>query len=365
MVSERVVGGVFGLADPVPESAGSALVPDGPNVSFLATARSAIRLFVLETLPAVVWMPSYLCPSALDALKGLDCTLRFYPVDGDLNVDPAGTWWDELQDDDVVCFIDFFGRLADRALFDRARERGALVLEDASQAMLTVGVGEGADACVFSPRKLVGVPEGGVLVRAVAPVRSVPFDRAPDEWRRVQLGAAVARRDFDVRGGCDADRTWYTLFTGAEDAPVGVFPMSTFTRSMLLGSFDRDAIAAARVANWRALAARLGPLSLFDPAVMEEEFERGVVPIGFLVRFDSRLERSLAFARFIQGKIYPPTHWGKLVDVLPPEFEASRDLSERVLTLPCDQRYGPAEMERIVLCVEAALGADDPRILPA
>jgi hypothetical protein len=44
--------------------------------------------------------------------------------------------------------------------------------------------------------------------------------------------------------------------------------------------------------------------------------------------------------------IYPPIHWS-IRGVVPEFFEDSHRLSNEIMTLPCDQRYGREDMEKI------------------
>lgn len=101
--------------------------------------------------------PSYLCHTIL---SGIDANrVRFYPVNYDLKTDPD-YWMDKVNKDDLVIFIDYFGWLCSRDCIASIKSRGAWVLEDACQALLTDGVGELADFVVFSPRKFLGIPDG-------------------------------------------------------------------------------------------------------------------------------------------------------------------------------------------------------------
>ena len=53
------------------------------------------------------------------------------------------------------------------------------------------------------------------------------------------------------------------------------------------------------------------------------------------------------------GGGYMATHW-PLPARLPAGFETCRELSERLMTLPCDQRYGRADMERMAGVIREA-----------
>ena len=58
--------------------------------------------------------------------------------------------------------------------------------------------------------------------------------------------------------------------------------------------------------------------------------------------------------KLFKQEIYPPIHW-RLAGAVPESFVASHRLAADILTLPCDQRYALADMERMVAAVLSAL----------
>lgn len=344
----RVIGGRFGLADPVPVAGPKPRFLDRLDEALLlALARDGITHLVLRLRPGTVWMPSYLCPSMLvGALREGQARVAFYPVGRDLRTGD-NEWTRAIAPGDLVCVIDYFGSLAEPEVKAAARARGAIVLEDACQAMLTEGVGEDADYVLFSPRKFVGVPDGGVLVD----LRGEGFGdlrpaEAPFEWRLKMLAACLFRRDFDGRGGTDNDRRWFAAFREAEsESPDGVFAMSALTRD-LLGCIDWDGIRARRRENWLHLHSELSSFAMFATLQPHE------VPLGFVARFASRAERDAVRGSLIAEGIYPPVHWD-LEGAVPAACRASHELAQTTMTIPCDQRYGPSDMDRVIAAVRA------------
>jgi dTDP-4-amino-4,6-dideoxygalactose transaminase len=341
----RVIGGVFGL-EPLPSAQ---VRPNGPPPFARAPAlwtvngRSAIRVLSHALRPRQVWVPSYLCDAVLVGLSDPGAA-RFYEVSADLAV-AGGAWLDEVRAGDLVVMIDYFGFPARPDLVAAVRGRGACVLEDACQALLTEGVGQEADFVVFSPRKFVGVPDGGLLVQTGArPLPVVDLALPPPAWWREARAATEGRRDFDRGSG---GRDWFPAFQRAErEAPSGAYAASELTRSILCGAVDWPGVSERRRANWGILAAALGDVAVFPvlPA--------GVVPLGFPVRTPLRdAVRDALFAH----EIYPPVHW-PLVGVVPGRFAGSHRLAAEIMTLPCDQRYEGTEMERMATLVRGALG---------
>jgi dTDP-4-amino-4,6-dideoxygalactose transaminase len=341
-VTGRLIGGLFGLAEVSPEEAAAAA--GRPKPAFLdgspvltVSARAAIALLLDTIRPVKVWLPSYVCAALFDVVA---CRARvcWYPVGADLRpADPS--WLERVETDDVVVVVDYFGFPAPAELFEEARGRGAFVLEDASQALLTTGVGAQADAVVFSPRKFAGVVDGGVLrVAAADRLPMQPLAAAPDEWWRIALEAAMGRAAYDRGSG---DRSWFESFRRAENAvPDRPYAMSGLSAD-LLNAIDFAEIAERRRSNYQCLQSRLRGRAVL-PALSD-----GVVPLGFPVRLRHRDRvRQALFA----NDMFAPTHW-RIDGLVPPDFTESLSLASAILTLPCDQRCSEDDMDRMAAVV--------------
>ena len=164
-------------------------------------------------------------------------------------------------------------------------------------------------------------------------LRNLPLEPPPPSWWLTALNAAILRREFDRHGG---DRRWFDLFREAERAqPLGAFRMSELSGNLLRHGFDYADIAARRRDNYARLCEQLGEIALFP------ELPPLVVPLGFPVRVPNRADVQRAL---FEREIYPPVHWPLPAEV-PGSFAGSHLLAERVLTLPCDQRYDAGDMD--------------------
>src|SRR5215210_7817312 len=165
----RLIGGMFGLEEILhseerPNSNGSYAPPFAKDQSvFLLNARSGISLLLKILSPPNIWVPSYLCGAILEAVDEKITTVRFYEVNYDLALPSLG-WLVNVRPNDMVVVIDYFGFPYNRSHMARIKEQGAWVLEDACQALFSGEVGEFTDFVLFSPRKFLGVPDGGILI---------------------------------------------------------------------------------------------------------------------------------------------------------------------------------------------------------
>jgi dTDP-4-amino-4,6-dideoxygalactose transaminase len=344
--STKIIGGVFGLDPTIVETKRSAPRFLNADNLFLVNGTSALTLLIRDLQPSQVWLPSYSCIALPLAARHAGGATRFYAIGYDLEFKSL-SWLDEVTPGDLVVMIHYFGFPISSKCVDLVRARGALVAEDATQALLSDGVGSRGDFAIFSPRKFLGVPDGGILLlNRPLDIPDAAFAAPPAIWWLKAFNATALRREFDIHGG---SRDWFRLFQEAEaTAPVGSFRMSELSRTLLTHCFDYDAIARRRQANFDRLAADLADMALFPIR------PSSVVPLAFPIQVKDRDRvRTALFAR----NIYPPVHWD-LKGVVPTAFTDSHRLSSNILSLPCDQRYDERDMDRMITAVHAATGAE-------
>ena len=339
-LSPRIIGGKIGFPENFPTQQGKPGFLSG-NPILLFNARSGIKL-VLEALkPGQVWLPSYLCPSIISAVLSADTEFSFYPVDQLLNMEDS---WDisrNIRSGDLVVVIDYFGFPFNQLLIEELKNQGCLILRDCSQALFYAWYEDAlCDYFLFSPRKFLAVPDGGVLIsKENKELLQTHLQEAGEDVMFTMLKALLLRRDFDILGG---ERKFLELFEQGERrfAP-GTLKMSQLTHMLLTQGFDYHQIQTQRRTNFRILLKELGSYALFH------QFPDNVVPLGFPIRVNNRNEiRNKLF----QKNIFPAIHWDLKVSV-PRQFVQSHQLSEEIMTLPCDQRYNEEDMHYVAQSV--------------
>jgi len=333
-----IIGGMFGVE--LSESDTSLKVKKLPpflreRQRLLATARSAVKLLVRALHPATVWLPSYICGVVIDAAREPGVRLRFYPVDHSLQI-PRDDWLGQIQAGDLVIFADYFGFDTWSSYGADVKARGARIVEDACQAMLNKDFAPHSDYIIFSPRKFIGAPDGGILLAGKnTELPGADFPAPPAKWLLQATRASILRSEFDRYGG---ERSWFKMFQSTEaDGPMEPFRMSDLTAA-ILQIVDWTMIKMRRRRNYEYLLSELGELAIFP------DLPRHVVPLGFPIRVRNRdrVRRSL-----FNERIYPAVHW-EIIDLVPAEFLSSHRLASEIMTLPSDQRYGRDDMKRMV-----------------
>ena len=388
------IGGEFCFADigRVPE--GGASVADLLDswsrqhpTALLLSGRSAYLNVWLNLLHAersldTVLLPSYLCYSILMPFCRMGVRIEYYRVDADLAVD-----WEDLERKAVklgsraaVVIVNYFG-FPESGDVVRAichiRQMGARVVYDATHSLLNdspwpatadssyagpdLGSAAGSapsfapgsawapDVCIMSLRKALPVVDGAVVVwldgARPTPALGIAIERVDSYFSSRAL--AMMMKASRVADGWGNSRDYLNLYDQAEaalDREFGANRAMSGVSKSIIKRLDVDRIRRARRANYTELVRALheqdaihAGLELLFPGLPD-----GVVPLGCPVATDERdaLREHLA-ARGILTQIL----WQSPPEVPREEFPESWRLSERILVLPCDQRYSVEHME--------------------
>ena len=334
------IGGVFASCDvsePVEDSLWARWTKGAAAAYGFRNARSALWYILDQKRPRTFWLPAYCCPEVASAAQAAKVSVAFYRLGPDLQPD-LGDLAPHLEAGDVVLGVNHFGRPAEALRPLAAARRDVTWIEDCAQAMDTA-VPPWAPLRLFSPRKLAGVPDGGLLVDEEGQLAPPGLRRRSDA--RLRHAGLLRRRDVGDRDNA----RWFDAFRKAEAAmTVEAVAMSPVTVKGLKGTAAEPALRARRY-NYEVLRRELGALAFFP------EPRPDWVPMGYVIRVE---DAAAVGAQLAANRIFAPRHWARLAMSEPPALE--RSLSRQLLTLPCDQRYGEADMMRIVRTVRKGQG---------
>lgn len=327
----RIFGGTFGLPKNFHKIESSPGFLDG-NPILLFNARSGIKLVIDQLKPKKVWLPSYICPDILTAVDPLLYEVVFYPINSQLKISSLD-FIESIQPEDLFLFIDYFGFPFDKEVLSSIQSRGCWLFRDCNQALFHKWDHDICDFFLYCPRKFLGVPDGGILHIKDTVNITLPNLKSPDqEVLYLFLYALILRREFDIYGG---DRKWFEYFQqGEAQLTPGNRSMSDISLSLLKMGFDYEAIQNQRRINYKELCRKLSHYAVLL------DLSDNVTPLGFPVRFSNRnqIQRAL-----FNKDIYPPIHWS-IKGFVPDDYSESHQLSQEIMTLPCDQRYTKEDM---------------------
>ena len=318
------IGGYFGLDLP---DHGDAF----PNAIKLQSARAALRAVIESSRSTRALLPGYLCESAIQAVVAAGARVETYALDDSLY--PANL--PRVGEGRVLVYVNYFGLCGanvERLMQEVPRDK--LVIDNA-QALLARPTD--SLATIYSPRKFIGVPDGGLLMTSRLEV-SMP---------RREDALSIGRMRHLLERMAGGAQEGYVHYVEAEESLRDSTPllMSRLTKR-LLASIDMSAVRERRRANFVALASILDDLN-----TSKWKLEPDSVPLCYplVTNFEvDRIRKELA-----ERRIYLPTYW--------PEFKPERGdgiearLQKRCLPVPCDQRYSVEEMSDLAAEMRALL----------
>lgn len=339
----RPVGGFFERHTSSDQSVGSdpsvfEVWTGGRRHAAFVNARSAFAALISALKPPVVWLPAWLCcdtvqPAWVDRVRFYGVGQGFAP---DLSLLET-----EARPGDLLLVIAAFGLPVDeptRAFI--ARRPDLFVVEDRAQA-LDPGVETCADWTLYSPRKLLGVADGGLLVaRDAEPILPRPGGAADAE--RLWHAADLRARDTHA-----LDSPLWHAANQAKEAAMTVSDQAMTPDSLaILHATPMSSLTQPRLNNWRTLDAHLRQWSAQSP-------DPTAPPLGYVLDLEpdtrDRLRSHLNAAR-----VFAAVHWPALVSPAG-AFPREHSWTRRLLTLPCDHRYGEMEMTAVAELVVATL----------
>lgn len=335
-LTPRPIGGFF-ESHPAPSEP-----PAGPSLleawtgdrSYAAyvNARSAFAALIGQLEPGALWLPAFLCPAMVSPTWA--DRVKFYGVGPGFVPDLVGVEAEAATGDLLLVMASFGMPVAAEAEAVIARRPDLHVVEDRAQA-LDAGPPTEGRWLLYSPRKLLGVADGGLLV---APDRrtETPGPEATDAAEAGTLWRAPDLRAADTLGQNNV--VWHAA-NQTREAAMGVSRTGMTARSLaLLQDTPIQGLADRRRRNWQTLDARLETWSALSA-------HPTAAPLGYVLDLDPG-DRDRLREALIRDRVFPAVHWRELAS--PAEaFPHENAWTKRLLTLPCDHRYDEADMARI------------------
>ncbi|POZ62638.1 hypothetical protein [Chromobacterium alticapitis] len=314
------IGGYFELE--LPPALGH-LYPDALR---LQSARASLLALLRQLRPSRLWLPRFICPTMLEPVRRSGVSLCFYPIDHNyrppIDLAPAPG--------ELLLYVNYYGICDEQieSLLQRVpKER---VVLDFSQAFFSPP--PDCLATIYSPRKFFGVPDGAYLCSALNIPQPAETETLSLERFRPLLTRLADSPEAGYPHILEARRT----FKNQEPKR-----MSQLTER-LLASIDYPRARSQRrmnAAQYHTAFGDLNPLPI--PA--------GASPLAYPLYCEKPDLREILAAQ----RIFVAKYWPDLELAADSATEAA--LAEHTLALPCDQRYGEADIARVIAALRAAL----------
>jgi hypothetical protein len=317
IIQTEEIGGYFGLD--LPES-GEAFTASIKFQSGRAALRAALECSGITR----VMVPAYICDSVILAVVDAGATVDTYRLDDRLH--PL-CLFDPIPEKCALLYVNYFGLCTEnvsRLLQEFPRNQ---LIIDNSQALFALPTN--ALATIYSPRKFVGVPDGGLLM---TPAMQIKLPEEEDGGSIGRMRHLLLRMAYTAREG-------YLDYIESEKSLGNTRPlrMSRLTERILY-SIDMTRVKHRRRENFSVLAACLDKHNAFKWELGTES-----VPLCYplIINDDAQqIKRNL-----IAKGIYIPTYWSDAKSRVTDGVEYH--LINSCLPLPCDQRYSPSQMTHL------------------
>ncbi|TGD75662.1 hypothetical protein E4634_01890 [Mangrovimicrobium sediminis] len=294
------------------------------------SARACLHAYLRTSRPRRLHIPYFICPSILPAIRQLGIEIVYYRLGEEML--PEETLC--IETDERLLLVNYFGLLGTRLATACPQVPRSAVILDNAQALFSPPL-PGVAATIYSPRKFLGVTDGGFLyTEAAVPCPDTAFS-AHEHLAHLLLRAA---------GETEAG---YRSYQRAEAALDDFEPraMSMIARR-LLSSVDMSFVASSRTNNFNRLHAALCdvnrlPVDLAIPA-----------PLCYPLMLEHDVTDF--YRQFHARHIYLPRYW--------PECPAlgvggqEEKLARHIIYLPVDQRMSAQQVDELLKVIEVVCG---------
>lgn len=291
------------------------------NGILLNSARNALRYIIQVYSIKEIYAPYYTCPVIFTAIRKEKCKIIFYDIDK--NFTPIGN----IPEKPFILYNNYFGICSGN--IRRLLKKHKKIIIDNAQSFFSPASGL---ACFYSPRKFFGLPDGGIAITNKKIKRtfekSISYKRMSHLLMRPDIGAEAAYNEFKKND--------------SEIDELHIQEMSILTK-LLMGNINYKTTKIKRCNNFQYLHANLKEMNELPIRINKK-----AVPMAYPL-----LIKKPGLKEYLIGnKIYIPKYWDGLEKVIPTDA-FSNYLTNNLLPLPIDQRYGEKEMKRIVDVINA------------
>ena len=338
MLPHFSVGDVFELdleaIPPSGESVWQQWIQGGEYACF-ANLRAALSAYLWNHAITALWLPSFLPPILHAMCVNTQIKRKIYHMRKDLSC--STDFLNLAMPGEAVLTICYFGRPTpgnlERALLNRPDLHW---IEDRAQA-LWPGKAK-AHATLYSPRKVLGVPDGGILIgqgaAACAPA-ACPKAISTDQTERIREATTTILDRYERRGISGSERLKHTVHTNYTHALPPGGP-SRLTLAMLK-RIPMKQMASARKKNWETLHGLLAKYALWPVA------NPSFVPSGFPLVMPTSTLAMMAHS-LLAAKGYACSRDWTETPVSGRGAMGAQTLAATIFVIPCDHRYGEEEM---------------------
>lgn len=311
------------------------------NGCYVLSGRTAIDLIIQDITKSKpvykAYLPAWCCDSMVDPFLKRGIQVVFYDMsfDGNLHYHV-----DTDTQTDIFYVCNYFGyeTTIDESVILQFKEKGATIIYDRTHSFL-MDDGVKADYTFASIRKWMGVV-AGAIVDGVNECSLKPYPHLGCKEKAMLLKKAYIEGDVGVEK--QAFLNLYGEFGHHLEEDYQNYEMDDLSYA-LYTTENMSIMSRKRRENAKYLHdhLRLPALSSMNDNTM---------PLFVPVFFETTELRNAIRKKMIDAQIYCPIHWPKNKFVTP-DMRVNQ-IFDTELSLICDQRYGIADMQRIIETIQ-------------
>ncbi|WKA53859.1 hypothetical protein [Planococcus shixiaomingii] len=322
-----------------------------------AAIKTILTLLCNEKKITTFLLPNYLCESIYKPFEEMNLAVEFYNINQDLTID-LDDLKKKLTKYEAVYIVNFFNvrEPVSTLEFLWNLKKDKIIIEDRTHTFFNEEAGLGHFQ-LASIRKWMAIPSGaGVIAEDKedqAKIKKLMVSFNSYSLIEKRLYAAALKEKYLLEEGREPlKEIFLTLFEETKERVykqvIQLECIDPLSKS-ILETCDVKEIKEKRRKNYyslyQALSAILGPANILSGKLNASD-----VPIGFVISVN---DRDLLKRELIKNKIYPPVHWPVASVIKNLDMENPAIISNKILTIPCDQRYSEKDMQRIIQVIKA------------
>lgn len=283
----------------------------------LNCGRNCLAYLIIAKKIRKIALPYFLCDCIYRTCIKYGVSVRFYHINESFL--PVNL---QLCNEEWLYLVNAYGQLTNIQI-TRIKEQYQNVILDQTHAYFQLPM-EGMDA-LYTCRKYFGVTDGAFLYTDT--ILENPF---PKDESFSRMSYILGRYERTGAEFYEEHSSNDQLF---DSEPIK--SMSKLTEN-LLHAIDYQKVKERRTDNYNYLSKQLGTKNRLRPRDIQ-----GAFAYPLWLENASHIRR-----RMIDQKIYIPTLWPNVLEDVSTDV-LEYDFTSNILPIPCDQRYGIREMERI------------------
>lgn len=313
-----------------------------------SSGRGAISLLLsqVKVKKKTALLPAYICDSVIlpFILNGYTC--YFYDIKIDLS--PDLKCLDTFRDIGVFFHTGYYGFPTNSNLLEivkRFKSESAIIIEDVTHTLFSdYNRFYENDYYIASIRKWMGLPSGGFLASSMDIARETVQHN--DMFANIREEALLLKSYYIKTLDNEVKSRYLYLFSKGEDilendlSPYHIDSIS----ATIINILNANELKEKRRANFEILSEGLKCIEYIKPVF--KELSENVCPLFYPIYVEAK--RCEVRQKLTEKNIYCPIHWP-----LPKQISYScnnsiEQIYNTILSIPCDQRYGSGDMERLI-----------------